>query len=95
MGLAAPPAVMEATNSYRQDSDVIGRFLAERTQANPANIIRGQEMYAAYKDWCEANGEHPWTKNKAGRKIEEHGFKRDHARTGVVFLGVELISQAG
>ncbi len=57
-GLNEPPAVLAATNEYREAEDVLGAFVAERcVTGNPAYRVRANELYRAYKAWHEGTGE--------------------------------------
>ena len=50
-GLAEPPAVIAATNAYREDQDDLGKFIADRCRLDPAREERTADLYAAYAEW--------------------------------------------
>jgi putative DNA primase/helicase len=58
-GFAAPSAVLEATNQYRQDSDKISRFVADEMETGPGYEVRSADAFERYKDWCWRNGHQP------------------------------------
>ena len=55
-GLTVPEAVQEATDQYRQQSDKIGRFLAEEMEIDASAEINRDDVYTLYKLWCFQNG---------------------------------------
>jgi putative DNA primase/helicase len=90
-GLAIPDKVKTATAEYRSDSDPIGRFLAECVEEWPGGEVRASAMYDAYKKWCGANAERPWTGTSFGRALPERGLKRVDGRVRT-FLDVRLVN---
>jgi putative DNA primase/helicase len=54
-GLAPPPAVIEATEEYRKDMDVLGQWIAARLIINPENRIKRTELFQDYELWSKAN----------------------------------------
>lgn len=53
---AKPPApVVDATIKYRNDSDKVGNFMAERLEKSTENS-KAKDIYDAYKRWCDDNG---------------------------------------
>jgi putative DNA primase/helicase len=55
-GLDAPPEIVAATASYREEEDVIGHFMAERCVIREFVSIKSSLLYSAYKTWCMDNG---------------------------------------
>jgi len=55
--LDPPQAVMEATEEYRQEEDSLGRFLTERITPVEGARILVKDLFADYRNWCEATGE--------------------------------------
>lgn len=92
-GLQEPERVMAATESYREESDVLARFLAECTVPSSTGTVQAGRLYARYKEWCEANGERPWTNTLFGKRLKERGFLREHRMYGKFYVGLELVSE--
>lgn len=89
--LEPPPEVLSATKEWQDESDVIGRFLAERCVILQQAQVRAQPLWDAYKAWCEAHGE-TWDKQTAfGIKLTERGFQKKISN-GIVYLGIGLMS---
>jgi P4 family phage/plasmid primase-like protien len=90
-GLGEPGEVLEATAEYRQESDLIGRFLDESCVTGPTFKTRAGELYEAYKTWAKANGEGEVSGTAFGLAMTERGFARDKDRRGWFYCNVGLI----
>src|SRR5215510_15091817 len=73
-GLKAPRAVLNATDEYRGEMDVIGNFLKERCIQQKDFTIRIRELYKAYADWCDENNEHAVSERFLSMRLKEIGF---------------------
>lgn len=94
-GLAPPPAVLAATKTYREGSDLVSRFLGDDAGQVIAGhgTVRSAELYARFKRWCSAEGEDAQLSNKAfTEQIEKHDFKRERTSAGAVWKGLSLTS---
>jgi len=58
-GLGLPEEVRVATDTYRQEQDVVGQFIEERCVAAPNAQIKFSDLYDDYVTWCQRNGEEP------------------------------------
>ena len=58
-GFAMPQSVREATDDYRTNSDRLGRFLEDETEAGELFESSTNEVYARYQWWCARNGFRP------------------------------------
>jgi putative DNA primase/helicase len=74
-GLAEPGVVTNATAEYRAEMDAIGDFIAERCLTNPGVRCKNNELYMAYKAWCERAGVDHQSLRKFGGEMEKRGFK--------------------
>ncbi|GIM46838.1 hypothetical protein DNHGIG_23870 [Collibacillus ludicampi] len=74
-GLGVPGAVVEATQEYREEMDVIGAFLADKCVIGSGYKTHSSELYEEYKTWCADNGEYQMTQSMFGRKLKERGFE--------------------
>lgn len=100
-GLRPPSQVKAATNKYRADMDIIGRFLEERCLFAPNAMIGATPLYEAYVEWCKANGER-WEKQRSfGGRMTDRGYKSRPGRgnrqvyDGIGLLPVEDVSRTG
>jgi len=74
-GLILPAEIMEATADYRDDSDPLGRFLADCVEAAPGDRIAARRMHDVYVAWAKASGEHTWTPKGLSHALQERGFR--------------------
>ena len=74
--LIVPPEIAEATDDYREESDVLGRALADCTESDPEGRVQSREWHRVFSDWAKANGEREWTQRGLGLAMKERGFKR-------------------
>jgi P4 family phage/plasmid primase-like protien len=85
----------QATAQYKDDMDIIGRFLRERCAMRPDATVLGNEMYGAYTDWCRSNGFYPANSRKfyaEFRKRYSVKVKEVKSKNGAVFHGVRLFA---
>ena len=54
--LDMPKSVIEATQEYQSESDIIGNFLSECVKREKGSEVRSQAMFERYKQWCGENG---------------------------------------
>jgi putative DNA primase/helicase len=72
--LAAPAVILNATDEYRGEMDVIGNFINERFIKKSDVTIRIRELYKAYSDWCDDNKEHAVSERFFTMRLKEMGF---------------------
>jgi putative DNA primase/helicase len=72
-GLSAPDRVLAATQAYREESDTIGAFIADRCEVGAFEVVAG-ELYRAYEQWARENGEYSISAQMFGRRMSERGF---------------------
>src|SRR5262249_10179224 len=92
-GLGEPEEVRQATGAYRDEMDLLAQFTAERCVVAPAAMVQSSVLYAACKEWCDANGEHPRS-NKwlTSRLLEKGSFSKVSRKSGVWWAGLGLSS---
>lgn len=92
-GLHPPQAVMDATRKYREDSDLLARFLspdAGVVVVGHGAVLSGP-LYDRFKRWCSREGEEQQLSNKAfTEQMEKHGFKRQRTKHGAQWQGVMI-----
>src|SRR5690606_7590842 len=92
-GLNPPETVKAATREYRQESDLVGQYLAERCEQDPRFACRASVIYADFKKWCEESGERVPTQTTFGRRLAERGFGREKSGSGhTVWTGLRPLT---
>jgi putative DNA primase/helicase len=97
VGLAPPPAVVEATAEYFAQENVIGRWVEERCRRNPGAETRTHDLFADWRSWCAETGEQAGSEKAFSQALARQGFERGRqAGTGLRgFLGIELLGDFG
>lgn len=92
-GLGGAAAVDAATNEYRGESDLVGRFLDSDTLVRGAGFeIKATELYSIYSRWCEEGGERPISGTKFGRTMNDRGINKEERKRGNYYLGYAAAS---
>ena len=92
-GLNPPAAVRAATESYRQEMDVLGGFIRDCCVVMDIAQCGATDLYQAYRKWTDENGEYTITQTAFGTRLADRGFQRKRATGGAkVWLGIGLVS---
>jgi putative DNA primase/helicase len=96
-GLKPPAVVLEANKQYRDDEDIVGRFLADCCQLGEDLECTNTELYGAYNTWAKGSGYRPVAENRLGRMFSERGFTRTHSKSQRGWRGLSVTAsvQAG
>ena len=85
-----PAAILNATDEYRGEMDVIGNFLKECCIQKPEISIRIRELFKAYSDWCDENNEHGVSERFFGLHLKEMGFEQSRTSEARYWSGLAL-----
>ena len=94
-GLHPPEKVIEATEGYRREMDILAAFLAEYCQEDDGKggifITSANDLYTAYKQWA---GDGSMTQQSFGLRLGEKGFekKRESTTGRTIYKGIRLMS---
>jgi phage/plasmid-associated DNA primase len=89
-GLQVPAAILNATDEYRSEMDVIGNFLKECCVQREGATIRIRELFKAYQDWCEENNEHACSERFLSLRLKELGFEKGRTAEARFWSGLAL-----
>ena len=89
-GLQAPAIILNATDEYRGEMDVIGNFLKERTVQGKEYTIRIRELYKAYSDWCDDNKEHAVSERFFTMRLKEMNYEQCRTSEARFWSGLAL-----
>lgn len=87
---AMPEACKEATDSYRAEMDILGRFIAECLEDAPGQTIVFRDLYEEYEKWCTSRKEEPTPARFFSDAMSERGIFHKHNNKGTVFLNMRL-----
>jgi P4 family phage/plasmid primase-like protien len=89
-GLAAPAAVLAATDEYMDQQDVLGLWLDEACELGKGYSWRRGDLYKSFKAWAEGAGEYVLPQKRWVAAMETRGYKAG-LRDGIQYLtGVRL-----
>jgi putative DNA primase/helicase len=92
-GLIAPAEILNATDEYRGEMDVIGNFLKECCVQKPEVTIRIRELFKAYQDWCDDNNEHAVSERFFGLHLKEMGYEQTRTSEARFWTGLALLEK--
>ena len=87
-GLLPPPTMIEAAKGYREDQDVIGSFLREKTK--PTGRTPRASLYLAYRQWAMESGEYVHGKHAFYSELRDREFVESKAGNQRYWQGVSL-----
>ena len=90
-GLGNPQEVKEASTNWREDADVVGRFIEDRCIIKESATAPGGLLYSEYQDWCDSQGERPNSNKIFAEKLREKGYEKDQTRKGAIWKGIGLL----
>ena len=73
VGVCDPPQVLEATGSYRSQSDVMGEFFRSHLRFDPEAKMAAKALRVLYEKWCEEMGHLPAGARKVGQRLRSLG----------------------
>lgn len=76
-GLKAPKQIQEATNSYRDEQDVIGAFLRDCCEEVVGQWATAKEVYTKYGHWCDEVSEYKIKQRAFNNALRERGHVSD------------------
>jgi putative DNA primase/helicase len=88
--LVTPDIIVNATDEYRGEMDVIGNFIKEVCVEYAAASIRVRELFKAYQDWCAENNEYASTERFFSLRMKEIGFKQTRTSEARYWAGIML-----
>ena len=94
-GLTFPDAVIQASRGWREDADLLGRFIDEKCITAELFEVKSSELYKVYKTFCEEAGERYDSANKFAMQMREKGFEKKKRKDGNYWLGIQLVEALG
>lgn len=91
-GLAVPRSVKGIIAEYREDTDILGMWMDERTIPNPDGKVAVGEAFSDYADYCKASGLSAGSKPTFSRAMTDKGIARAPGKTPRRFVGFDLRS---
>jgi putative DNA primase/helicase len=89
-----PPAIREATEAYRDESDPLADFVEERCNIGPSESERAGLTWDDYIGWASNNLERALDRKDFSRRLEAKGFQKKRVGKGRtwIWFGISLTS---
>ncbi len=81
-GLGHPKAVADATRSYRESEDLVGRFIEDVCARGAHATARAGDLYRRFGAWCEGEGERTPSQKAFGNELTRRGFEQSREKDG-------------
>jgi putative DNA primase/helicase len=92
-GLGEPAAVIEATDKYRKEQDVLGLWITDECVVGPGLSEFTTRLHTAFTTWCHRTGRHPWTRETMrDRLLERPGISAMRTSIGRGLSGIALVT---
>jgi putative DNA primase/helicase len=88
-GLAPPKAVLQATQEYLKDEDILGQWIEDCCIVGSDQQCPSDDLWASWKAERERANEYVGTQNKFGRSLTDRGFRTTHSGK-TIRLGINL-----
>jgi putative DNA primase/helicase len=92
-GLAPPRAVVDATAAYLEAEDSVAAWIDDRCERQPSAWERSSALFASWKQWAEASGEHAGSAKRFSQTLESRGFVSHRLARGAGFDGLRLLTE--
>lgn len=89
-GLKPPPIIAEAVRQYREESDTLGRFIAEHCEVRKLAQVKSSTFFQRYQHFAEQAGERWIASKDLPHEMQRRGFQSKRMTAGNFFLGIEL-----
>ena len=90
-GLPRPAAIVNATDRYFEDQDLLGQWIEERCDVRDRAIGKAGDLYQSWCDFAAENGEEKGTQKAFAEAISKRGFERSRMHQfGRVYRGIDL-----
>jgi len=97
-GLNPPNRIVDASNVYRDESDLLGEFLQDYCHRGPGLEEKQKVVFCAYRSWCGENGTRCPSQSSFTRKLGSRGIEtirhKDRGEVSRIYRGLCLTEAA-
>lgn len=94
-GIKLSKSMRSELSTYRNDSDLLGEFLADKTKSVQSSQILQQSLFNRYTHWCTENSVRPMSKKQFTQRLIERGFTERKSGSNRYYVGLELHEGGG
>ena len=88
-GLQVPDSIRAATEGYRSEQDVLGRFVSECCLTGQAFRVKFSDIYESLETWCNESGDNLPSRMFVGQWLKDSGYRDKHSGSRW-YLGITL-----
>ncbi len=88
--LSQPRCVQDSISTYREENNLVDHFIEECCEVDCNSEQKSGELYDAYRNYCQQNGEHSRSTADFYRALESAGYQRRKKNTGRYVVGLKL-----
>jgi putative DNA primase/helicase len=91
-GLDEPDVISRDAEQYKRHTDPLGPFLDERCIIGDEEVVQTNDLYAAYRDWCEESGQERLSQRALGPQLRARGMRngKHGPRRTIAWFGIGL-----
>jgi putative DNA primase/helicase len=89
-GLAPPAAVLDASEDYLEEQDLIGQFLNEKCIIDKKKVVASSILFEEWRKFAEVQGEKPGHQRTFNAALEAKGFKQERSKQSRTIRGLTL-----
>lgn len=89
-GLESPASVAQASTEYRQEMDVLSKFIEDCVEIDNKDRVKAGEIYTIYQKWASANNEYEMTNTKFGKEFLKRFPEKERLADGSYYKGCKL-----
>ena len=92
-GLQLSPRMKAEWATYRNESDLLGEFLTDKTVPIPGSKTNQGTLFKEYREWCEKEaGVRPISKKSFTQRLAERGYREGKSGGTRFYCGLALAS---
>lgn len=88
-GLTEPEILLKAKKIYKNEMDVVARFIEQSCTVSNDKKVKSTELYQKYKQWAILNNEYAMSSTKFGTEMAKK-FQKTHNRDGKYYIGLAI-----
>jgi putative DNA primase/helicase len=89
-GLKPPPIIADAVRAYREESDTLGRFIAECCEVRKLGQVKSSSLFKRYQEFSEQAAERWIAAKDLPHEMQRRGFTWKRTKAGGIYEGLEL-----
>lgn len=89
-GLAVPAPLVEASQAYFDEEDIVGQFLIDETIADPQGYSSNADLILRFNQWADLQGLSRWTQRTLIKELKTRGFEDGRTSTSRGLKGLRF-----